>query len=65
MQRFLSISDMVVRNKYPKSSKVYLSQMGLPIGICTRESCPELTEEELLVNKCLMEAGNEIREMFE
>lgn len=64
MARFLSISDMVVRNKYPRSSKIFLSLLGLPIGVETREKCADLTEEEFLILEDLLEASAALKERF-
>lgn len=61
LQRFLSIADMAVRNKYPTSAKIFLSMQGLPIKpICRTQDCT-FSEEELLILEHLNEAANDIK----
>lgn len=49
MQRFLSVADMVVRNKYPTSAKLFIRLLGLPINSVCRNRDQVLSDEELLI----------------
>ncbi|MHB0998062.1 MAG: dihydrodipicolinate synthase family protein [Armatimonadota bacterium] len=62
LQRYLSIADMVVRNKYPTSAKLFLSSLGVPIKSVCRNQNHVLSEEELIVLKHLKESSYDIYE---
>ncbi|MHB1456288.1 MAG: dihydrodipicolinate synthase family protein [Armatimonadota bacterium] len=63
MQRFLSVADMVVRNKYPTSAKLFMASLGLPIEPVCRNRDQVLSDEELLILDHLkgMSKDNSIR----
>lgn len=60
VQRFISIADMVVRNKYPTCAKIHLANLGLPIRPACRNGVQALSEEELLVLQHLREASDAV-----
>jgi 4-hydroxy-tetrahydrodipicolinate synthase len=57
LQRFLTLSDMVIRHRYPASAKRYLSLLGLPIGTTCRTPVlsPAGDDDEELVLAALYE----------
>jgi 4-hydroxy-tetrahydrodipicolinate synthase len=64
LQRFLTLADPTIRNRYPASAKRYLGLLGLPIGPTCRVPVapPRPDDDEELVLTNLREAVREIEE---
>ena len=56
LQRFISIADMVIRNKYPTSAKLFQAGQGIPIEPVCRDRKQIFSEEELIILEHLREA---------
>lgn len=59
LQRFLSVADMAVRNKYPTSAKLFLAGLGIAINPVCRDRNQMLSEEEFLILEHLRDASRE------
>jgi 4-hydroxy-tetrahydrodipicolinate synthase len=64
MQRFLSVADMVVGDKYPTSAKLFMASLGLPINPICRNRNQALSDEELLRLDHLRGASEDIFEVI-
>ncbi len=62
LQRFLTLADMTIRNRYPASAKRYLGLLGLPIGPACRIPVPASSpgDDERVVLANLREAVKEL-----
>jgi len=49
LQHLLGVADKAVAFRYPRSAKVYLRSLGIPIGPSCREPCEGLEERDLTV----------------